>query len=284
MKPGRTAYILTLPALLVVLFLFFGGFVLGVLQSFSYFPIIGLDRPSLKAYTLILEGREVFLSLALTLFISLTATLLTFVLAIVSALALRSARGRGGLLFLFQFPLTVPHVIIALGALLLFSQTGFAARAAAFAGIISDPSRFPVLINDSTGLGIIYVYLWKQIPFIGVIILSVFQSLGSDYEELARSLGAKRGQILFHVILPLLRPALVPGAVLCFAFTFGSYEVPFLLGRPYPSMLPVMAYRYFSDLNLEKRPQAMALAVLITLFLLFLVLLYNILNSRRKGL
>ncbi|MDC7239399.1 MAG: ABC transporter permease subunit [Spirochaetales bacterium] len=276
MNRNTAAWILTAPALIPVLILFFGGFGLGILQSFSFFPLIGLDTPNFSAYTQVLAEDELLLSLVLTLLVSLSATFLTIALAVTAALALRSAeRGRRGILFLFQFPITVPHVIIALGALLLLSQSGFAARLTAFFGIISDSSDFPVLVNDRLGLGIIYVYLWKQIPFIGIIALSVLQSMGNDYEELARSLGAKQSQVLFHVILPLMRPALLPGSVLCFAFTFGSYEVPFLLGRSYPSMLPVLVYRYFTNFNLVQRPLAMALAVLITLFLLVTVILYK---------
>ncbi len=62
----------------------------------------------------------------------------------------------------------------------------------------------------------------------------------------------------------LIAPPVAAGSVLVFAFAFGSYEVPYLLGRPYPATLPVVAYQYYRDTDLTLRPQAMAVAVLIT--------------------
>ena len=64
-------------------------------------------------------------------------------------------------------------------------------------------------------------------------------------------------------MLPLLAPAVAAASVLVFAFTFGSYEVPFLLGRPFPATLPVVAYQRFRDTDLTARPRAMAIAVVI---------------------
>ena len=48
--------------------------------------------------------------------------------------------------------------------------------------------------------------------------------------------------------------------MLVLAFTVGSYEVPFLLGRPFPATLPVVAYQQFRDPDLAARPLAMAIA------------------------
>ncbi len=54
-------------------------------------------------------------------------------------------------------------------------------------------------------------------------------------------------------------------SLIVFAFTFGAFEVPFLLGRSYPTILPVMAYDEYRSVELTDRPAAMAINVLITL-------------------
>jgi len=59
-----------------------------------------------------------------------------------------------------------------------------------------------------------------------------------------------------------------------FAFSFGSYEVPFLLGRPFPATLPVVSYEYYRDTDLNARPQAMAISVGIAVFVGILVVCY----------
>ena len=45
---------------------------------------------------------------------------------------------------------------------------------------------------------------------------------------------------------------------------FGAYEIPALLGTHFPQALPVLAYNTFTDPDLTRRPEAMAMAMLIT--------------------
>ena len=47
------------------------------------------------------------------------------------------------------------------------------------------------MVNDPWAIGIILQYVWKEIPFIGVIVLAILLSVGEDYESVARSLGAR---------------------------------------------------------------------------------------------
>ena len=71
--------------------------------------------------------------------------------------------------------------------------------------------------------------------------------------------------------------------IICFAFTFGSYEVPFLLGRPYPAVLSILAYRLYDNVDLNARPQAMAMAVFMTVFLMLFVVAYKKLLKKASG-
>jgi putative spermidine/putrescine transport system permease protein len=167
--------------------------------------------------------------------------------------------------FLFQLNLTIPHIVGAIGILYLFSQSGAFARLAHAAGLISAPGEFPVLTHDPAGIGIILLYVWKEVPFITLILLSSLQSLGEDHEAVARSLGASRWQTFSHVTLPMLRPALVSASALVFAFAFGAYEVPLLLGAHAPQALSVLAWQAQVDSDLAARPEAMAMAVIIGL-------------------
>ena len=76
------------------------------------------------------------------------------------------------------------------------------------------------------------------------------------------------------MVLPLISPAVAATSVLVFAFTVGSYEVPLLLGRPFPAALPVVALQYQQDVDLGARPVAMAVAVVIAVVVSALVLVY----------
>jgi len=276
--------LLLAPSLIILCVLFFGGFLLGIMQSLNYMPMIGLESPNLEAYKMMFTDEQFFQSLLLTLWISIVTTVLVIVLSIVSALALRNTFvGKRLVNFLYQFPITVPYVVITIGTLFLFSQSGSVARIAYNMGIISDQSMFPELVNDKLGLGIIFVYVWKQVPFIGVIVLSILQSMGNNFEELARSLGANKWQSFRHVLLPIIIPGILPASIITFAYTFGSYEVPFLLGRPYPAVLSILAYRLYDNIDLNARPEAMAMAVFMTAFLVVMVFLYKKLLNKASG-
>lgn len=249
---------------------------MGLLQSLGYLPAAGFRTLSLAAYREVLTSPGFLRSVWLTVWVSLASTILSVAFAILTALVLRRViRARAALSFLYQFPLTVPHIVVAAGMLMLLSQSGLVARLAHRVGLIAEPAAFPVLVHDDLGVGIILVYLWKQIPFVGLVALAVLQSIGEDYEELARSLGASRGQRVRHVLLPLMLPGLVPASIIIFAFVFGSFEVPFLMGESFPSMLSVLAYRLYTDTDLALRPQAMAVSVVIAVMILVLVALYQ---------
>jgi putative spermidine/putrescine transport system permease protein len=261
----RIALLLT-PALALIGLLFGGAMVQIVVRSFNWMPVIGLTDPGLDAYRGVLTDPRFLRSLGLTLYIALTATALASILAIGVALILRhSFAGRRVIMFLVQLNLTVPHVVAALGVLYLFSQSGFFARMAWQIGLIARPGDFPALTHDPRAIGIILHYVWKEVPFIALILVARMQTLGPDFESVARSLGASRWQAFRYVLLPMILPGLLAAGVIVFAFTFGAYEVPLLLGASHPPALPLLAWQTYGDPDLAVRPQAMAMAVVITL-------------------
>lgn len=274
--------LLLAPAMTLIVVLFFGGLAVGVMRSFNWMPVIGLTDPNLDAYRAVLTDPDFLRSFLLTFHIAFTSTLISAVIAIAAALMLRRTfAGRRAINFLFQLNLTVPHIVGAIGILYLFSQSGFFARMAYHIGLIARPGEFPALVFDPYAIGIILQYVWKEVPFIGVIVLAQMQALGTDYESVARSLGASRWQAFRHVLLPLIMPGVLSASVIVFAFTFGAYEVPLLLGASHPQALPVLAYKTYTDVDLAARPEAMAMAVVIAI--MSALMIWGYLRLTRAG-
>ncbi len=267
--------LLLAPALSIIGVLFFGGLLIGLMRSFNYMPVIGLTEPDLSAYIAVFTSREFYLSFLLTFHIAFTSTVISSILAIGSALLLRRTFvGRSLINFLFQLNLTVPHLVGAIGMLYLFSQSGSFARLGAEWNLIAKPSDFPALVFDPYAIGIILQYIWKEVPFIGVIVLANMQSLGEDYESVARSLGASKWQAFIHVLMPLIFPGVLSASIIVFAFTFGAYEIPAILGASYPKALPVLAYQKYTDVDLAARPEAMAMAIVIAALSALMIYFY----------
>jgi len=251
--------LMLLPAFLVLILLFGGGLVVGVGQSFGYFPVIGLTDFTAEHYIDVLTDRNFLQSLWLTFRIAFWSTFLSSVLAIGAALVLRETfKGSQLATFLFQVPLPIPHLVAANGIVLLITQSGLLARMGVAAGLMSVPADFPALVFDRAGIAIILTFLWKEVPFIGLVILAVLQSVGPQFEEIAQTLGANRWQRFWFVLLPLIMPGILSTSIIVFAFVFASYEIPLLLGVRFPTTLPVLAFRNYQDPDLALRPQAMA--------------------------
>ena len=274
------------PALAVILLLFVGGLVVGLGQSLDYMPVIGLRTPTLHHYWAILTDPGFRTSLLLTFYIALVSTLLSTVLAVAVAMVLRhNLYGNGLLTLIFQIPLPVPHMVAAAGIVLLLTQSGLFARLLYSVGWLQTPGQFPVLVFDRWYIATILVYLWKETPFIGLVVLAVLKGVGQEYEEMARTLGANAWQRFRYVLLPLILPGIVSTSMIVFAFMFGSFEIPLLLGLRYPNTLPVAAYRAYIDPDLNQRPASMAMGMVITVIVIVVLALYRRYagNDRMKG-
>ena len=269
------------PALAVVTVLFMGGLALGFLQSLNYMPLIGKTDLNLDAYVEILNDRVFWESLRLSLYIAFVSTAISIVLAVATALLIfHTQRGRRETTFIYQFNLPIPHIVGAVAMLFLLAQGGLLSRITFALGLTDAPADFPGLTNDRGAVGIIAEYVWKETVFIGVVVLAALARGVAEYEDLARTLGAGRWKRFWHVILPLITPAIVSTSVIVFAFGFGAFEVPFLLGQPYPAALPVLAYRAYTDVDLNARSEAMAISVVIAVITAVAVFIYTWLSRR----
>ena len=257
-------FLLLTPALLVVGVLFAGGLVSALIQSLGYMPAIGQTTVSLDAYREVLTDGDFLSSLSLTLYVAGASTGISTVLAVLAALALRKSSGRISAV-VFQLPITIPHLVAAVGIALVVSQTGLGARSASALGLIGQPRDFPALLYDKYSIGIILTYVWKETPFIALVVLAGLRGVAAELEDVARTLGAGAWQRFWYVVFPVISPGIVAASLIVFAFTFGAFEVPFLLGKSYPTILPVTAYNEYRDIELTSRPIAMAINVLISL-------------------
>ncbi|MGD8972615.1 MAG: ABC transporter permease subunit [Desulfobacterales bacterium] len=274
------------PALAVVMALFGGGLALGLIQSLGYLPAAGMDSLTVIHFTNVLGDPDFIDSLLLTLYISVTSTVVAALISIAMSLILVSVAEKNRLVhFVFQIPLTVPHLVIAVAVVFMLAPAGLVSRMAIKLGIIDSSALFPLLINDRWGIGILLAYVWKEIPFITLMILAVLRHSGMELLDVGRTLNASSWQRFRYITLPTISPSLGAACLIVFAYTFGAFEVPFLLGQTYPMMLPVWAYKNYSDVDLLARPEGIATGLVIAGVVLVAVVLSQALThaARRRG-
>jgi len=83
-----------------------------------------------------------------------------------------------------------------------------------------------------TPFGIFIALVFIGLPFVVRTVQPVLQDLDREVEEASATLGARRGQTVFRVVLPALMPALITGLALAFARGVGEYgSVIFIAGN-----------------------------------------------------
>jgi putative spermidine/putrescine transport system permease protein len=92
--------------------------------------------------------------------------------------------------------------------------------------------------------GVLITFVWKQTPFVTLMVAGAMASLDRGYIEAARNLGAGRLRILTGIILPLVRPTLLVGLVLSFVTMMSVLSVPVMINAGSPTLITVdMAFR-----------------------------------------
>lgn len=268
-------YLYLAPALAVILVFFLGGFVLAFVQSLGYFPVIGMNDLSWQYYLEVCGKPEFLKSLSFTFYIAFVSTAVSTVVGTCLAYYLLKSQLKKSLVsFLYKFPIAVPHLVAALMIVFIMSQGGIVSRLCLKAGLISSTADFPAFFYSRNAIGIIMIYCWKEIPFIAFMVYTVMQKIHSKLSEAAETLKASPAQVFLHVVLPLSMPSIISASAIAFAYSFGAFEIPYLLGATYPKTMPVWAYLNYISPELSDRPVAMVINILVSTVCAILVLVY----------
>lgn len=254
LKPRVRGVLLAVPAVVIVAFVVVGGSAMVTAQSLGLMPLVG--RPELSAAAYTAHAGDLLVGGGLSLAIAGTSTLLACLTGFMAALIMMQGRWCGKLLAaMSSLSIPLPHIVGAAATGLLLADSGLLAR------VFGTAERWPPLVGGPWWAAVIFEYAWKESAFVGLVLAGTLATRSVDYEETAALLGAGRLGRLRHVLLPLSLPALMISGTIAFIYSFGSYEVAWLLGRPYPEPLPVMALRLYNSVTLTSRPEAAAVAV-----------------------
>lgn len=286
-KRSITPYILLAPFLLLM-GLFSAGIINAVIQSFGYIPAFDLNHFTWNYYKEIFSDGKYMQSIGYSLWIAGVSSAGSIILGIMLCVFLLSAKKRSRLgrlsKTLVNLPVVTPHTIVALFVISLFSGSGLLSRILYALGAIAQPEELAPLLFDANGFGVILAYLWKEIPFVCMFVMTVMANISEKYNEAAYGLGAGKLKTFLFVTLPLCRPTIVGAFFIIFTYSFGAYELPFLLGSTKPKALPVQSFIEYTHPDLRHRPYAMVLNVLmIAIGLIASAVYFRLLEKKAKG-
>lgn len=180
-------------------------------------PLLGvLVRAPWSGLVRILGTTEVLDALWLSLWSASLATLVSLVLGVPLAwvLARSSIPGLRLLRALVTLPLVLPPVVGGVALILVLGRNGLVGRWL---------DQWFGLTLFATPAAVVIAETFVAMPFLVIAVEGAFRSADQGYDEAAATLGASRLTVFRRVTLPLVRPALVAGAVLCWARALGEF-------------------------------------------------------------
>lgn len=273
-------YLLLLPCTIFLLITLGFGIGTTLVQSLGFIPSLNMDEISLKYYFELFRDKSFINSIIFNFKISFISSIISLILGVLIAYLLYKRYSKLNLNIL-KIPIIVPHIIVVLIVITIFSQSGFISRIFINLGFIKSSTEFPLLTNDPNGFGIIITYIWKEVAFISLVTYGIMSRISKNLVYTAKNLGAKDSQVFLKIILPICKKALLTNFLIVFAFTFTSFEVPFLIGPTSIRSLPVKAYiEYTSDMF--NRPYAMALNMVLIFISLIMLIIYTVLSKKSE--
>ncbi|MDN5788303.1 ABC transporter permease [Pseudorhodobacter sp.] len=236
----RSAWLLSTPALIVLLFAASGPLLIVVTYSFltpgQYGNVVW--NFDLSGWVGILFSKDIFdgtwhlADAHLSIFwrsvkLSLLTTAITFAVGFPTAwfIATRPPTQRALWLFLITIPFWTNLLIRTIAINEVIRNEGLLNTVLIWIGVISTPLHI-IYTDTAVLIGMAYVYL----PLMVLPLYAAIDRFDMRLLEAGYDLYASRIQVLRRVILPIVKPGIIAGSILVFVPSLGAYVTPRVLG------------------------------------------------------
>jgi len=192
--------------LLLIIGVLFLPFLPLLIWSFAqgwYFPQLVPDWTLQNWSDLLTTSTKVGQGFGQSLVIAATSTGLALLVGLPAgrALGLRNFPGKGAIKLFLLLPIIVSPLATLMGIQFILIRLGL----------------------SGTIIGVVLVHLLPTIPYMTLVLSSVYANFDPDYEIQARSLGASPIQVLQQITLPLIAPGVVVGALFAFLISWNEF-------------------------------------------------------------
>ena len=141
---------------------------------------------------------------------------------------------------LYRWPLFIPFIVAAQCMRTFLAKNGIMNNTLATIGLVD--------VGSLSGLldwrGIIVTFVWKQTPFVALLVSGAMAALDRATVEAAANLGASGMRILIEILLPQVAGVMLVGLILAFVTMLSVLSVPIMISGGSPTMITVdMAFR-----------------------------------------
>lgn len=221
------------------------------------------DGWSLRWYQAFLNSEEWLTSIKNTFIIAIASTFLATTLGTVAALGLSKPYipFKNAIMAMLISPMVVPLIISAAGMYFFYSSIGLT-------------STYPGIILAHTALGT---------PFVIITVTATLVGFDQTLVRASANLGADPTTTFFKVIMPLIAPGVISGALFAFITSVDEIVIVYFIAGPEQKTVPL---KMFSGIREEISPTILAVAsILVGLSVILLTTLELIRrrNERLRG-
>jgi putative spermidine/putrescine transport system permease protein len=205
-----------------------------------------------------------------SLIIGFWATILATSLGTLAALGLSRPEMpyRRAIMAILISPMIVPIIIIATGLFFFYSSP---------CGIIGvDCGRL-----TSTYTGVVMAHATLGIPFVIITVTATLTGFDQSLIRASASLGANPRITFFKVILPLILPGVISGALFAFVTSFDEVVAVLFIGGPDQQTVP---RQMWNGIREQLSPAILAVATLLVIFSILLLTTIELLRRRSERL
>ncbi len=220
-----------------------------VIQSFT-----AGDGFSLVFYRALLENpsQSIFFippvqAIGYSIGFALIALILSLIIGLLAATFLSQEKSRAASLLdpLFMLPLATSAVTLGFGYIIALDK--------------------PPLNLRTSILLVPLAHTLVAYPFVVRSVLPALRSMPKSLRESAVLLGASPVQTWIHVVMPIIRRAIIVGAVFAFTISIGEFGATVFVARPQTPTIPLAIYRFLGQPGALNYGQAMAMSTLLML-------------------
>ena len=272
--PESFGYLLIVPGLLLVGFLFVGMLLLARYSVLTFDPIeFVVNVYTLENWRRFLETsayhRIFFRTVWMATLITILSVLFAFPYAYLT-IRIDSSLLRKLLLIGIFVPFFTGIIVRAYGWLILLGRNGLVNATLETIGIGS-------VDFIGTNLGVMIGLLQIMIPYSIVMLAPAIQAIDQSLEQAAMNLGANRLDTFRHVVFPLAKPGIAGASIVVFTITAATFAIPDLIGAGQVDFMANLIFSaLFSQVNYP-------LASVLSLTLVFVASLIVMLVFYRVG-
>jgi len=177
---------------------------------------------------------------------------------------------------LIDLPFALPTAVAGIALTALYSKNGWL-------GQYLEPMGIRIAFGP---WGVLVALVFIGVPFVVRTVQPILEDLDTEFEEAAASLGASRVRTFWHVVLPIIFPALLTGFALAFARAVGEYGSVIFIAGNIPMVSEITPLMIITKLEQYDYAGATAIAAVMLVFSFILLLVINGLQAwtaRRTG-